>query len=113
MEYTITYLPDFNQTRGDMGHDAHDDYNSEAVLYQQGYNMKSFMVEAGDTFKIKRQHSRATFQCDGTRVRLFAAHPMFDEIEDEDNIGLESGKYILHLDGKSIERLGLEDDDLH
>ncbi|EDM44942.1 hypothetical protein SCB49_02439 [unidentified eubacterium SCB49] len=113
MEYTITYSPDFDQTRQDMGYDVHDDYDNNAVLYQQGYNMRNFTIEAGETFKIKREQSRATFQCDGTRIRLFAVHPMFDEIEDEDNISLEPGKYILHLDGKSIERLDVEDDDFY
>ena len=113
MEYTITYLPDFDQTRQEMGYDEHDDYNSDAVLYNQGFNMRNFTVEAGETFKIKRKHSRATFQCDGARVRLFSEHPMFDEIVDEDNIGLEPGKYFLHLDGKSIERLDVEDDDFY
>ena len=113
MEYTITYLPDYMETQREMGYDEHYDIDSDAVLYQQGYNMLHLLVESGDTFKIKRKHTQATFQCDGNRIRLFSEHPMFDEIVDEDAIGLEPGEYKLSDDGKSIERLDFDNDDIY
>ncbi len=85
----------------------------DAVLYQEGYNMLHLLVESGDTFKIEREHIDATFQCNGNSVCLFSDHPAFDEIVDEDNIGLESGRYKLSDDGKSIERLDFDDDDIY
>ena len=110
MEYTITYLPDYMETQREMGYDEHD---SDAVLYQQGYNMRHLLVESGDTFEIEREHIDATFQCNGNSVYLFSDHPAFDEIVDENNIALESGCYKLSDDGKSIERLDFDDDDIY
>lgn len=113
MEYMITYLPDYAETQREMGYDDHDDVDSDAVLFQQGYNMRHLLVEPGDTFEIKREHRQATFQCDGNSVCLFSDHPAFDEVIDEDAIGLEPGKYKLSDDGKSIERLDFDDDDFY
>jgi len=113
MEYLITYLPDFEETMREMGYEDHEDYDSDSVLFQQGYNMEHLYVVAGESFKIKRKHKGATFQCDGKNVRLFSDHPAFDEIKSNQHIGLALGKYRLSDDGKIIERLDFDDEDYY
>jgi hypothetical protein len=51
----ILITPSYESTRDSMGFSEDDDYDGDAVLYQQGYAMDTMAVEAGDDFEIEEE----------------------------------------------------------
>jgi len=108
---TILLMPNFNQTRKELGYDAYEDYDSDAVRYQQGYNIQKMTVEDGEEFIINKNWESATIHCNGKMIKLITNNEWEDEQEDDEQIGLTSGIYLLHDGGIIIEKLNKEIDD--
>ena len=49
--------PSYSSTLRSMGIDEDEDYNSEAVMFQQGYDAEVIEVEDGDTFQVPDDYS--------------------------------------------------------
>jgi len=103
----IILKPHFKDILAKMGYDENDDYNSDAVLHMQGYNMRIMEVECDETFTISNKFELATVDCDGKEMKLLTIDEYGDvctKVDDEQLI-LEEGQYLFHSDGKTIEQL--------
>ena len=52
----ILLMPDYDSTREDMGFDESDDYDNDAILFQQGFDSDIIEVEDGETFTIPEDY---------------------------------------------------------
>ena len=68
----IMIMPSFNTTRESMGIEEYEDYNSDRVLFQQGYDATVIEVEDNEVFEIE----------DGYIGRLLSNDE--EEIEDDE-----------------------------
>ena len=109
----ILIKPSFDSTRKSMGISKHEDYDSDAVLFQQGYNMFPLNIEPGEKFKIKKNFT-GHIDCEETQYKLINIKEEWeDDVDewDEDNyqegdpITLQPGKYKFLEDGITIEEL--------
>jgi hypothetical protein len=115
---TIQLTPSFRSTAEKMGFDVEGmdaDANSDAISFQQGFDIVVVEFKPGEKFKIPLEIESAIIACDETSFKLVAMD--FDgkmEIlfDGEDVIDLGPGEYLFHNDGIRIERLStyFEDD---
>ncbi|GGG51672.1 hypothetical protein [Bizionia arctica] len=106
----ILIQPSFNSTRDSMGFSEDEDYNSYAVMFQQGYDMDVIEVEPGEKFKIKK-NTNGQIDCTETPYKFIKKkeewedeEDIWDE-EDQDSITLAPGKYKFLEDGIAIEEI--------
>ncbi|CAM3007171.1 hypothetical protein [Flavobacterium frigoris] len=108
----ILIEPSFESTMKEMGISPDEDYNSDAILFQQGYNMYHIEVEPGDKFKIKK-NTKGQIDCSETPYKFIRKKEEWEteenlweeEYEDEENISLAPGKYKFLEDGITIEEI--------
>ena len=108
----ILIKPSFDSTRKSMGISKHEDYDSDAVLFQQGYNMFPLNIEPGEKFKIKKNFT-GHIDCEETQYKFIRKKEEWEteedlweeEYEDDENISLGPGKYMFLDDGITIEEL--------
>lgn len=108
----IIIKPTFDSTRDSMDYSEDDDFDSDAVLFQQGYDMDFMDVEPGDSFTINEGY---TGEIDSSEVNYKLISPkdkfneFLDDEEDERGPGtlleLKPGTYILLDDGIRIKRI--------
>ena len=101
-----------DSTRDSMGYSEDDDYDSDAVLYQQGYNMDVMEVEPDETFSIEEDYE-GQVNCDETKYKFIALKDEWDDEPDDwedhlepgDPITLSPGSYKFLDDGITIQQL--------
>ncbi|MEI7676668.1 MAG: hypothetical protein WCJ03_07810 [Bacteroidales bacterium] len=49
---TVLIMPTFDTTRESAGYDEDEDYDSDAILFQQGYDTEAIEVEDEESFQI-------------------------------------------------------------
>ncbi|WP_460893424.1 hypothetical protein [Rufibacter soli] len=110
---TILLMPNFNQTRKSMGYGEDEDYDSDAVGFQQGYDMHMMEIEPGEQFSIGKKWQSATLQCDGRLIKVKTKNEWGDDEieEDDDLISLAKGFYLFNEDGETIEKIEDKDFD--
>jgi len=83
-----------------------DDADGEAALFQQGADIDTISVIKGESFTIESQYD-GWIDNDDSKYRLVEknSHGGFGILDDSMQIGLESGKYLFHEDGVTIEQL--------
>lgn len=111
MEFTILLMPKFNSTRKEMGFEENEDYDSDAVRWQQGYNIQQMTIEPGEKFTIGRKWESASLQCEGNMIKLISKNDWDDDDEEDEQINLTSGNYFFNEDGSTIEKLSELDND--
>lgn len=101
----IIIIPDFESTRDSMGFYEGDDYNEDAVLFQQGYDMDNMAVEAGDDFEIEEGY-KGQISCEAISYKLVGGDEWDEDAYMEpDYLDLFPGRYRFNEDGITIERL--------
>lgn len=108
----ILIEPSFESTMKEMGISPDEDYNSDGILFQQGYNMSNLEIEPREKFKIKK-NTKGQIDCSETPYKLIRKKEECeteedfwdDEYENEDSITLAPGKYKFLEDGITIEEL--------
>lgn len=111
----IFLKPSYNATLLELGYDENDDYDDDAVLYQQGYNTKILIVEPGEEFSIDENYENGYLDNEEDIYKLILNkedEDWDDENEDweEENRNSESivfyqGEYLLREDGVTFEKL--------
>ena len=102
-EHRITHLPSYQETKREMGIEDYEDYDSDRVRYQQGYNMREFYVQPGETFEITSEHEDPTFQCEEQTIQFKSKFPEIENQSSDQHFGLVKGVYLLSNDGKVVE----------
>jgi hypothetical protein len=106
----ILITPSYESTRDSMDFSEDDDYDGEAVLYQQGYDMDVIVVEPGEDFEIEEDFG-GQISCEETQYKLIKIK---EECEDEwdgedyiagEPISLRPGNYRFLEDGMTIEEI--------
>jgi hypothetical protein len=106
----ILINPNFNSTRDSIGLSEDQDNNSDAVLFQQGYDMDVLEVEQGDNFEIDNEFE-GQINCEETQYKFIKLKKDEDEewedddYEEGDSITLQPGKYKFLEDGITIEEI--------
>ena|SRR5258708_6873032 len=88
--------------------------NSDAILFQQGFDIVVVEFKPGGKFKIPVEIESAIISCDETSYKLVAMDfegKMEILIDGEDTIELKPGEYLFHNDGIKIEKLSTYFDD--
>jgi len=107
---TIQLTPYFNDISEELGYDIESgDINERHVLHEQGYRTKFLSVEPGAQFKIDRELYEATLITNDVIFKPTSKLEFQDFTENfqlyEDIIELDSGEYLFHEDGVTIELL--------
>ena len=73
--------------------------------YQSGMDTDSFNVVIGETFKIDSDYA-GWIENDESKYKLVKKNSRgsFDTIDDSDQLDLEPGNYLFHIDGETIEQ---------
>lgn len=108
----IIIKPTFDSTRDSMDYSEDDDFDSNAVLFQQGYDMDFMDVEPGDSFTINEGYT-GEIDSSEDNYKLIRPKDKFDEfLDDEEDerrpgtpLELKPGTYILLDDGIKIKRI--------
>ncbi|MFA5297581.1 MAG: hypothetical protein WC389_05160 [Lutibacter sp.] len=109
----VLIMPNYESTRDSMGFSEDEDYNSDAVLFQQGYDMDVIQVEPGEDFKIGKKF-KGQINCEETQYKLIKLKEEWEDEADEwdedfyeegNPIDLAPGKYKLLEDGITIQQL--------
>jgi hypothetical protein len=109
----ILITPNYESTRDAMGFSEEEDYNSDAVLFQQGYDMDILKLEPGEKFKISEDY-KGQVDCEETQYKFIKLKEEWeDESDDWDEnyceegnpIDLRPGKYHFLEDGVTIEKI--------
>ena len=90
-----------------MGYEEGDDYDSDAVLFQQGFDMQEMEVKAGEKFTISQDWEKGQLNCEGEMFTLKKKSPYdehFEIIESDEVIHFGKGKYIFKKDGVTFEQ---------
>ena len=82
--------PSFSLTRESMGIEEYEDYNSDAILFQQGYDANVLEVEAGNEFEIPEDYEASIISDD---IPFEVIDREYDLTEDVYNASLEPGVY--------------------
>ena len=67
---TILLKPNFNNTLSKMGYDQNEDYNENSVAFQQGFDIQSLEVSAGEKFAISDNFECGYLDCEGEEMRV-------------------------------------------
>jgi hypothetical protein len=102
----ILITPSYESTRDLMDFSEDDDYDGDAVLFQQGYDMDVIEVEPGDTFEIE-DDCKGQISCEDTQYKLIKIKNEWDDEFNQavETINLQPGNYKLLDDGITIEEL--------
>lgn len=109
----ILITPSFESTRDSMGFSEDEDYNSDAVLFQQGYDMDVLEVESGEKFKINKKF-KGQVNCEETQYKFIKLKDEWEEEPDEwdddyqqegEAINLYPGYYKFLDDGITIQQI--------
>lgn len=109
----IMITPSYESTRDAMGFSEEEDYNSDAVLFQQGYDTDVLIVEPDDKFRIEKDF-KGEISCEEIPYKFIKLKEEWEDdfddfeedyIEDGDPINLHSGYYHFLEDGKTIKEL--------
>lgn len=109
----IIITPSYESTRDSMDFSEDDDYDGDAVLFQQGYDMDVLEVEPGNTFEIE-EDSKGQVNCEETQYKIIKVKEEWDEEPNEwdedyyqtgDPINLSPGNYKFLEDGITIEEI--------
>ncbi len=106
----IIITPSYESTRNSMAFSEDDDYDGDAVLFQQGYDMDVMEVEPGDTFEID-DDCKGQVNCEETQYKLIKVKEEWEEEPNEwdedyiagEPISLRPGNYKFLEDGITIE----------
>ena len=104
----IMLTPDFANTAREMGYEEGDDYDSDAVLFQQGFDIEILEVKAGEKFTIGGDWEKGQIDCDGETFKMkkkVSYDDYVEIVEYDDSIHFGKGKYIFHDDGITFELL--------
>lgn len=112
----VLLMPSYRTTAKYLGLDSDEIYNNDAILFQQGFDMKAVIVEAGNQFKISNNFECGTVDCDEIGYKLMERGDNDDDEfdlgeSDNNNLTLAPGKYFFHHDGIMIEKISEEFDD--
>jgi hypothetical protein len=103
----------YESTRDSMDFSEDDDYDGDAVLFQQGYDMDVMVVEPGDEFEIEEDFG-GQINCEETQYKLIKLKEEWEEEADEwdedyyragEPINLRPGNYRFLEDGITIEEI--------
>ena len=106
----ILITPSYESTRDSMGFSEDDDYDGDAVLYQQGYDMDRLEVEPGDDFEIEEDFE-GQISCEETQYKLIKIKEEWEDEWNEDDyrpgepLSLRPGNYRFLEDGITIEEI--------
>ncbi|MEB3380378.1 hypothetical protein VL762_11770 [Flavobacterium psychrophilum] len=109
----ILLKPSFDKTRSELGFEENQDYNEDAVLFQQGYNIEILEILPGEKFKIGKDYESGHLENPENVYKIILKNDMDFEDEneywEEENRDSESiifyqGKYILREDGITFEQ---------
>lgn len=108
----ILIKPSFESTRNSMGYSEEEDYNSDAVLFQQGYNIDIIKVEADDNFQIEGNYE-GHINCNKTQYKYVKLKDEWDDelgdwedyYEPGASITLSPGTYKFLDDGITIQQI--------
>ena len=109
----ILLKPSFEKTRSELGFDENEDYNNDAVLFQQGYNIEILEVSPGEKFKIGKNYESGHLENSEDIYKLILKNDMDFEDEKEyweeknresESIIFYKGKYLLREDGVTFEQ---------
>ena len=107
---TILLKPSFKSTREKLGIGEMEDYDSDSILFQQGFDIQEIEVEPGESFTISKMYEEAYVQCEGRQLKLIKGKRSHVE-EDDEQLTLCQGKYQFRSDGLTIEQVEKLDDD--
>lgn len=107
-ELQIFIMPSFDSARESLGYEEYDDYNVDAVLYQQGYDGAHINIEDEEIFEIPKDYVGRINSDE--RYYLLSSEEELDEkefylLEDD----LSKGRYKLSLKDHVIYSLDDED----
>lgn len=106
----ILITPSYESTRDSMDFSEDDDYDGDAVLFQQGYDMDVLEVEPGDTFEIE-EDCKGQVNCEETQYKFIKIKEEWEEEWDKEDyntgepINLRPGNYKFLEDGITIEEI--------
>ncbi len=106
----ILITPSYESTRDSMAFSEDDDYDGDAVLFQQGYDMDVIEVEPGDDFEIEEDFG-GQINCEETQYKLIKIKEEWEDEWDEEEyiageaISLRPGNYRFLEDGITIEEI--------
>ena len=112
----IILKPSYNKTISELGFDENEDYNEDAVLFQQGYDMEILEVNPGDIFEIDEDFESGHLENYENEYKLiFKNQSEFEDDEYNENWEYENeetesiifyqGNYLLREDGITFEQL--------
>jgi len=101
MSIDLMLKPSFNTVRDSMGFGPNDDYSSDSVLYEQGFNSEIIEVEDGDIIEVREGYTGVICSDDDYYYALFKDDVDFHKDEDEiseDDINVLSEDTIIELE---------------
>lgn len=105
--FTISFIPNFNQTRESVGFDEFEDYDGDAVRFQQGYDMHTMEIVPSVKFSIPGIWEFANLQCDGRLLKVISKNEsgILEIEEDDEQIYLGTGTYFFREGGETIDKI--------
>ena len=106
----ILITPSYESTRDSMDFSEYHDYDGDAVLFQQGYDMDAMEVEPGGDFEIEEDF-QGQVNCEETQYKLIKLKEEWEDEWDEEDytkgepISLRPGNYKFLEDGITIEEI--------
>ena len=116
----IEIRPSYSDMARSLGYDTEgEEINDDHVLVEQGSNTDYIEIKPGDKFRIDADKMEADIITNGNKYKplcKFEYEPFLDSFyESNDIITLDSGEYLFHEDGITIEFLNFlqyeEDED--
>ena len=103
----IQLKPSLDSTISEMEYDLNDDIDSDAILYQQGYNMQLMEIYPGGEFEIDRCFEAGYLDCQNKRYELITIDLNKERffVEESNMLKFPPGNYFFHEDGSTIEQL--------
>jgi hypothetical protein len=106
----ILITPSYESTRDSMDFSEYDDYDGDAILFQQGYDMDVMEVQPGDDFEIE-DDCKGQVNCEEIQYNFMKIKEEWEGECDEGDyhagepINLRPGNYKFLEDGMTIKEI--------
>lgn len=100
----ILLQPSFEVNARNMGYEDFDDVDSDAVMFQQGYEIKEIEICPGEEFEISEEFQCGHVEMEHGNLKLVATGECgeIDIIEEGSALRLGRGRYRLEMDFKTF-----------
>src|ERR1035437_6184222 len=102
-ELQLLIIPSFDSVRESLGYEEHDDYNSDTVLFQMGYDGEMISIPDDEIFKIEKGFI-GRIQSDGQYYLIKNKKDIKNKVDYMIENDLSEGNYKFSAEGHIIYR---------